>query len=96
MGSRGGSTKIETKFEIGQEVYCYIGYTNNKIHEAEIVAIFANRFEDKEVNTNNYRIVDKYDYVYTIPEDQIFATPEEAEAKLKEMQDEDSKKQNQW
>ena len=68
--------KIETKFDIGQEVYCIIGY-DLQIHNAKIIAVFVNLFEDKELNMVKYRVVDEYGYPYVIPEEQIFKTLEE-------------------
>lgn len=77
--------EIKTKFDIGQEVFCLIGYQDNKIHKTKIEAVFTNFFKDEEYNFISYRIVDEYDYVHKIPEEQIFATKEEAEQKLADL-----------
>ena len=79
--------KIETKFEIGQTVYCLIGYGDNTIHTTKIVAVFTKNFAiNEDLDTINYRIVDEWGYSHTIPEEQVFSTKEEAEAKLKELE----------
>lgn len=73
--------KIETKFDIGQEIY-FIGFFDfidkGKIEKIEI-----------RVNKDEKFIVYALrGFINTFCQSQIFATREEAEAKLKEMRDE--------
>ena len=68
--------KIETKFDIGQQVYYIIGLLNSDIRFGEILGI---EYYGKE-------IIYEIEYNRNIQEEKfVFATREEAEAKLKEI-----------
>ena len=78
--------KIETKFDIGQTVYTYNKY-NDKVYELHITTIHIERYETRNYNSIVYGAKRKHDNFYTgYLEDDLFATREEAERKLKEMQ----------
>lgn len=73
---------IVSKFNIGQNVWSII---NDKIGEANITKITAVEGSFREENTINYSITDSYGYALRLPEEQLFATLEEAQAKLQEL-----------
>ena len=73
--------KIETKFDINQEIYFVI----DNVEKGKINGIYPCIKEIEDECFTNYGITDKYGYALRLPEDQIFATREEAEAKLKEI-----------
>ena len=69
--------KLETKFDIGQEVYRISDYLDDIIS-----------FEIKQIRISNIRIPEYYvnrDSKWGYYESELFATKEEAEAKLKEI-----------
>lgn len=76
---------IVPKFKIGQNVWSII---NDKIGEANITKITAVEGSFREENTINYSITDSYGYALRLPEEQLFATLEEAEKKLQELRGE--------
>lgn len=69
--------KIETKFNINQEIWFIRGNENKRIDKGKIYGY---------VNDNLYRLKSHGNHL-TKDVGKIFATKEEAEAKLKEMQD---------
>lgn len=84
--------KIETKFDIGQEVWINIPYLNNwgEVHR---VINRAEKFTITGINARVSKYCDcKIDTIYFIEnlgeqnERYLYATKEEAEAELKEMQ----------
>lgn len=72
--------KIETKFDIGQEVYYIVKIINNK-----------NKFMKKVVcNKIRMIVINQTEQVYWVDgypykESELFATPKEAEARLKDL-----------
>lgn len=72
--------KIETKFDIGQEVYFVV----DNVEKGKINSIYPYIKEIKDECFTNYGITDENGYVLRLPEEQIFATREEAEEYLKE------------
>ena len=76
--------RIETKFGINENIW-FILRGENKAREGFINSIFAIIKENQEECFTRYGLTDMYDYALRLPEEQIFATKEEAEAKLKEI-----------
>ena len=79
---------IETKFDIGQEVWFILRGEKN-IQEGFIKAVFPSIRETEEDSSVRYAIIDASGYALRIPEDQIFATLEEAEQALKRLEGKD-------
>lgn len=75
--------KIETKFEIGQEVYCVADCYNTlgaRLEIVSIVRIYVIQISDKGI----IYLTDDGQF----EENELFATREEAEAKLRENKNE--------
>ena len=78
--------KIETKFDIGQEVYVIDNHKRRiNIIPCKVISIQTNS-SDSHTAVNYYCITGCL--LFWSEENKTFATKEEAEAKLKEMQDE--------
>ena len=73
--------KIETKFDINQEIYFVI----DNVEKGKINSIYPYIKENEDECFTNYGITEKNGYALRLSEDQIFATQEEAEAKSKEI-----------
>ncbi len=76
---------IVPKFKVGQECYVLLGKEIEKITIAGC-RIKISKMEDE--NFTMYSITDIQGYACSVMEEQLFATKQEAEAKLKEMQSE--------
>lgn len=76
---------IEPKFRIGQECYVLLG---KEIEKITIVGcrIKISKMEDE--NFTMYSITDIQGYACSVMEEQVFATKEEAQAKLQELKGE--------
>lgn len=72
---------IKTKFDINQEVYTII----DKVEKMKIEKVFASVGKLEDENLITYSVTDSYGYALRLPEEQLFATKEEAESKLKEL-----------
>ena len=80
---------IVPKFKIGQECYVLLG----KVIEKIIIVgcrIKISKMEDE--NFTMYSITDIQGYACSVMEEQLFATKEEAQAKLKELKGENNEK----
>ena len=73
--------KIETKFDIGQKVYAIY---HDRIYKTKIGYIQVFKIDNTLIIYYRYFLNDS-DELYASEEDVLFATREEAEAKLKEM-----------
>lgn len=73
---------IVPKFSLGQT--CFIIWENDII-SARIEKIIMKLSKDEEENSIFYSITNQYGYALRFPEEQIFATKEEAEQKLTEI-----------
>ena len=73
--------KIETKFDIGQKVYAIY---HDRIYETKIGYIQVFNIDNTLIIYYRYFLNDS-DELYASEADTLFATREEAEAKLKEM-----------
>lgn len=76
---------IVPKFSLGQT--CFIIWENDII-SARIEKIIMKLSKDEEENSIFYSITNQYGYALRFPEEQIFATKEEAEQRLKEIKGE--------
>ena len=76
---------IMSKFSLGQT--CFIIWENDII-SAKIEKIIMNLSKDEEENSIFYSVTNQYGYALRFPEEQIFATQEEAEQKLAEIKGE--------
>lgn len=76
---------IVPKFKIGQECYALLGKDIEIVKIHKIIADIA-KLEDETFT--RYSITDSNGYACRMVEEQIFATEEEAKAKLKEIQGE--------
>ena len=76
---------IRPKFKIGQECYALLG---KAIEKVTIIGcrIKISKMEDE--NFTMYSITDSQGYACSVMEEQVFATKEEAEQRLKELQGE--------
>lgn len=74
---------IVPKFSLRQT--CFIIWENDII-SAQIEKIIMKLSKDEEENSIFYSITNQYGYALRFPEEQLFATKEEAEAKLRELQ----------
>lgn len=77
--------KIETKFDIGQTLYAIVGNSNPELQIVWVEKIRAVVSNDKEECLNSYSCTNNYGYAISVFEEQLFATKEEAEAKLKDL-----------
>lgn len=75
---------IMPKFKIGQEVFIVI----NKIEKAKVEKVICTIAKMDDENSTWYSLTDIYGYALRLPEEQIFATREEAEQRLKELRGE--------
>jgi hypothetical protein len=76
---------IVPKFNLSQT--CFIIWEND-IMSAQIEKIIIKLSKDEEENSIFYSITNQYGYALRFPEEQIFATKEEAEQKLAEIKGE--------
>lgn len=65
---------IETKFDIGQECYIFIGKDTEKVKIEKIIATIG-KFEDETLTM--YSITNKYGYAFRLPEEQLLAPNEQ-------------------
>lgn len=82
--------KIETKFDINQEIY-FIVRGEQEAKGGKIHSIHPDIKEVADFTFTRYGITDENGYALRLPEEQIFATKEEAEAKLEEIQNDREK-----
>jgi hypothetical protein len=71
--------KIETKFDIGQELYSCSRYINYIISKITIEKIRIVKSKNEEENINVYSGTDEDGYAVSCVEEQLFKTKEEAE-----------------
>lgn len=83
------SNCIEPKFKVGQIVYTYDKY-QNCVYSLDIISIHIEKYENPIFSSLVYRAKRLKDsFIYGYLEDELFATKEEAKAKLMEVKDED-------
>ena len=80
------SNCIETKFKVGQQVWV-VDNLSEKIYVGEVDFIEAQKFKRENVIWYQVEYFDKCTMSGPFEESSIFATEEEARAKLREMQD---------
>ena len=73
--------KIQTKFELSQDVWCLFGHANARLEKGEVVGVLCLASKDEGENYIKYRVAIPGGYVLRIPEYQVFKTKKEAEDK---------------
>lgn len=73
---------IVPKFKVGKEIYFVV----DKVEKGKIEKVFITVSKNDDENSISYSITDTYGYALRLPEEQVFATEQEALNKLKEIQ----------
>lgn len=73
--------KIQTKFELSQDVWCLFGHANARLEKGEIIEVICFASKDEAESRIKYRVAIPGGYVLWIPEYQVFKTKKEAEDK---------------
>lgn len=72
---------IVPKFKVGKEIYFII----DKVEKGKIEKVFTTVSKNEDENSVFYSITDTYGYALRLPEEQVFATEQEAQEKIKGM-----------